>query len=167
MQNCIFDNLFHGKCQNPTTGVDPVGCPNPDCPVICGTPGSMCHFFPLFRARAFNCTVHLVESIVKPDTTAYQKVKQSIEANNAPRPRQRGMSRFMRNLVPPYDEELVENERFREKRYDALDASLQEVFRRVRPSSLRVCGGSPSGRLNGLPNCSWESSFKQYILTFP
>lgn len=70
-------------------------------------------------------------------------------------------------MVPPYVEELVENERFKEKREDALDASLREVFRSFRPSLVKACGGLRSGRLNGLPNCSWESSFKQYILTFP
>jgi hypothetical protein len=30
-----------------------------------------------------------------------------------------------------------------------------------------ACGGSASGKQNGLPNCSWEDPFKQYILTFP
>ncbi|KAF8190420.1 hypothetical protein K438DRAFT_1832043, partial [Mycena galopus ATCC 62051] len=27
--------------QVPTNGIDPKGCPNPDCPVVCGTPGSI------------------------------------------------------------------------------------------------------------------------------
>ncbi|KAH7905218.1 hypothetical protein BJ138DRAFT_1165188 [Hygrophoropsis aurantiaca] len=52
LTNAIFPSYFHGKCQPPSSfdaahpnGVDPPGCPNPDCPVVCGTPGSMVHFY--------------------------------------------------------------------------------------------------------------------------
>ncbi len=73
----------------------------------------------------------------------------------------------MRNLVPPYAEALIGSARFKERREDILDAELRGLFREVRSFLVKACGGSPSGRLNGLPNCSWESSFKQFILTFP
>ena len=32
METAIFPSYFHGKCQQ--DGVDPPGCPNPDCPVV-------------------------------------------------------------------------------------------------------------------------------------
>ncbi|KAG0702032.1 hypothetical protein DFH29DRAFT_999676 [Suillus ampliporus] len=43
LEKAIFPSFFHGKCQGPD-GVNPPGCPNPDCATVCGTPGSMVHF---------------------------------------------------------------------------------------------------------------------------
>ncbi|KAL1743522.1 hypothetical protein HDZ31DRAFT_40696 [Schizophyllum fasciatum] len=63
MRTAIFPSFFHGKCQQ--NGVDPPGCPNPDCPVVCGTPGSLVHFYPTLRQIAHNETVALLEEAIK------------------------------------------------------------------------------------------------------
>ena len=40
MEHAIFPSFFHGKCLD-SKGREPDGCPNPDCPIVCGTPGSL------------------------------------------------------------------------------------------------------------------------------
>ena len=36
MKTGIFPSYFHGKCLD-GNGQEPAGCPDPDCPVVCGT----------------------------------------------------------------------------------------------------------------------------------
>ncbi|KZT07090.1 uncharacterized protein LAESUDRAFT_699481 [Laetiporus sulphureus 93-53] len=76
MENAIFPSYFHGKCQQ--DGVNPPGCPNPDCPVVCGTPGSMVHFYSQLRYIAFNQTRHLLETLVAPGSNTYQQVEHAL-----------------------------------------------------------------------------------------
>ena len=63
METAIFPSYFHGKCQ--VNGVNPPGCPNPDCPVVCGTPGSLVHFFPTLRGIAYNQTRKRLDDLAK------------------------------------------------------------------------------------------------------
>ncbi|KAH9899164.1 hypothetical protein C8Q73DRAFT_678779 [Cubamyces lactineus] len=77
METAIFPNYFHGKCQGPD-GVEPDGCPNPDCPVVCGTPGSMVHFYPKLRFIAYNQTYHALRSLATPGTETYRQVEQAV-----------------------------------------------------------------------------------------
>ncbi len=163
MTNYVFKEFFHGKCQNRTTGIDPPGCPNPDCPVVCGTPGSIIHFYSDFKNRAFTCLVRLVEELTSSNSTAFQRVETSIE-EAASTDRRRGMLRFMRSLSARGDP--ADRERF-EKRQDRVRTLLRRLLRQFRPLLTVACGGTASGKQNGLPNCSWEDPFKQYILTFP
>lgn len=76
METAIFPHYFHGKCAR--NGVDPPGCPNPDCPVVCGTPGSMVHFFPTLRFIAYNETRTRLEAAVAPGSDAYQQIEQNV-----------------------------------------------------------------------------------------
>ncbi|PCH35067.1 hypothetical protein WOLCODRAFT_125366 [Wolfiporia cocos MD-104 SS10] len=76
METAIFPSYFHGKCQR--DGVDPPGCPNPDCPVVCGTPGSMVHFYPKLRYIAFNQTRAMLEELARPGSPTYQQVEQNV-----------------------------------------------------------------------------------------
>ena len=76
METAIFPHYFHGKCAR--DGADPPGCPNPDCPVVCGTPGSMVHFFPTLRFIAYNETRARIEAAVAPGSDAYQQVEQNV-----------------------------------------------------------------------------------------
>ncbi|KAJ7461814.1 hypothetical protein B0H11DRAFT_2198653 [Mycena galericulata] len=68
----MFPGFFHGKCQDPTTGIDPPGCPNPDCATVCGTPGSMCHFYSKFRQIAFNSTASCIAQAVNETARIHQ-----------------------------------------------------------------------------------------------
>jgi hypothetical protein len=86
LQTGIFAGFFHGRCQrnvyaaNGTVigNADPPGCPNPDCPVVCGTPGSMCHFYSTLRLIAFNVTTNLLQELASPGSSAYQQVEASV-----------------------------------------------------------------------------------------
>ncbi|KAH9932900.1 uncharacterized protein B0H18DRAFT_984519 [Fomitopsis serialis] len=76
METAIFPSFFHGKCAQ--HGADPPGCPNPDCPVVCGTPGSMVHFFPTLRYLAYNETRARIEAAADPGGDAYKQVEQNV-----------------------------------------------------------------------------------------
>ena len=86
LQTAIFLDYFHGKCQrnvyaaNGTLigNADPPGCPNPDCPVVCGTPGSMCHYFSALRQIVFNAIIKLLKELVAPESEAYQQVEANV-----------------------------------------------------------------------------------------
>ncbi|KAF9482315.1 hypothetical protein BDN70DRAFT_853562 [Pholiota conissans] len=161
MENAIFPSYFHGKCQNPATGIDPPGCPNPDCPVVCGTPGSMIHFYPKLRYISFDATAGLVDDIAKRGSPAYKQVlKLLTSAAASSNPARRTLFRFKRF------EEAEDHEHLQRREVDA-DQWLHPASKEFRPALAAACGGNPNAKANGLPNCSWEDSFKSYILSFP
>ncbi len=105
METGIFPSFFHGKCLD-KKGQVPAGCPNPNCPVVCGTPGSMVHFFPELRYIAYNQTCHLLEKLSRPNSPSYNRVETLVlAASRTPLPpderrRRRAFSRvFSRNMV--------------------------------------------------------------------
>ena len=171
MENAIFKSYFHGKCEDPTTGKDPAGCPNPDCPVVCGTPGSIVHFYSKFRSLAFDATVHLFDEITEPSSAAYQKFEKGVisatSSGFSSGNRQR-VVRFMREAdwsAKPW----VGFDKNKNIKYRAEDIRerLQMILRQF-PSKLKaICGGNGAGDSNELRSCSWEAEFKQYILSFP
>lgn len=186
MQNTIFTTFFHGKCQDPVTNIDPEGCPNPDCPVVCGTPGSMVHFYPVLRYRAFNSTVNLWNDIINPDSTSYKLVERAVlgaaaSSKSTPNQERRAQSfrftRFARSDSHPPRSQAgitgrlsVDNEVDEvdiEEREDVLIKELRTYLRQFRLLLTAVCGGTSTGKTNALPDCSWEQSFREYILSFP
>ncbi|KAF8348633.1 hypothetical protein F5887DRAFT_879773 [Amanita rubescens] len=86
LQNAIFAGYFHGKCQRNVYAAngtligyaDPPGCPNPDCPVVCGTPGSMVHHYPILEQIALKSIVELLEALVKPGSETYKQVEDNV-----------------------------------------------------------------------------------------
>ncbi|KAH8108786.1 hypothetical protein DFH11DRAFT_1516389 [Phellopilus nigrolimitatus] len=79
LETAIFPSYFHGKCQRfSKDGQDPPGCPNPDCPVVCGTPGSLVHFYPTLRLIAFNDTKTVLEELVSPGNQAYLQMDKMV-----------------------------------------------------------------------------------------
>lgn len=88
MESAIFPSFFHGKCLD-DDGNTPPGCPNPDCPVVCGTPGSMVHFYPKLRYIAFNETYHLFQDLADPSSKVYKQVENTVvaAANQSPQHR--------------------------------------------------------------------------------
>ncbi|KAF8903928.1 hypothetical protein CPB84DRAFT_1835794 [Gymnopilus junonius] len=189
MRTTIFKTYFHGKCQDPVTNIDPDGCPNPDCPVVCGTPGSMVHFYSVFRYRAFNSTVNTWNDIIDSDSTPYKLVERAVLAaapssstnNSGPnQKRNRQLLRFMRfaysNTHPPDDQADItgrlsvdnsDDDVDIERREDPRAKELKTYLRQFRLQLTTNCGGTATGKTNSLPNCSWEQSFKNYILSFP
>ncbi|EMD35393.1 hypothetical protein CERSUDRAFT_116168 [Gelatoporia subvermispora B] len=77
METAIFPNYFHGKCLD-ENGNEPAGCPDPDCPIVCGTPGSLVHFYAKLRLIAYNQTRYSLKALVAPSSKVYQQVEQNI-----------------------------------------------------------------------------------------
>ena len=165
MENAIFKSYFHGKCENATTGIDPPGCPNPNCPVVCGTPGSIVHFYSKFCSLAFDATVHLFDEIIKPSSAAYQKFEASVVSATSSSPsaenRQR-MVRFMREVdwVAKPRVGFYKGKNIEKRASEDIRDKLQTILQQFTSKMKSICG-------NELRFCSWEAEFKQYILSFP
>ncbi|KAH9989626.1 hypothetical protein BJV77DRAFT_1061179 [Russula vinacea] len=158
MRTAIFPNYFHGKCQR--NGIDPPGCPNPDCPVICGTPGSLVHFFPTLRFIAYNYTRGTLQRLCSPGNHAYERTERSIvQAAAGPRGL-RGCTSGRR---------AVEGRDFSytRRQEEGVKKRLEEIMRQGANLLEQACGGHPSEDEAALPKCSWEKSMKAYILSFP
>ncbi|KAN0116169.1 DNA-directed RNA polymerase III subunit Rpc31 domain containing protein [Russula decolorans] len=172
MRAAIFPNYFHGKCQR--NGVDPLGCPNPDCPVICGTPGSLVHFFPTLRFIAFNYTRSTLQRLCSPGSDAYERAERSV-VQTAAGPRGHGGERrrvpWFEYAIARAGGELAQGRNisyvYARRREEGVKKRFEEIMKQV-PSLLeQACGGHPSEDENALPKCSWENLMKQYILNFP
>lgn len=168
MRTAIFPNYFHGKCQR--NGVDPLGCPNPDCPVICGTPGSLVHFFPTLRVITFNYTRSTLQRLCSPGNDAYERAERSVLQAAAGR---RGHE-DERRRVPWFEyaiaragEELAQGRNLSRRREEGVKRRFEEIMKQAPILLEQGCGGRASQGENALPKCSWEKSMKQYILTFP
>ena len=165
MENAIFKSYFHGKCEDSTTGKDPPGCPNPDCPVVCGTPGSIVHFYSKFCSLAFDAIVHLFDEIIEPNSAAYQKVEASVisatSSSSSTENRQR-MVRFMREAdwvaIPRVS--FYKGKKIGKRAKEDIRDKLQKILRQFLSKMKAICG-------NDLRSCSWEAEFKQFILSFP
>jgi len=163
METAIFPSYFHGKCQD-QNGALPQGCPNPDCPVVCGTPGSLVHFYSKLRRIAFSQTQQLLTNLSKPDSDTYKAVESTVlKYINKPIPR---MIRRRRDLPFALDQESSPLA----KRAEDAKGKLRTIMDRV-PSTLEVlCGGISSndgGSDDELVNCSWKTNITGYILKFP
>ncbi|EIN08488.1 hypothetical protein PUNSTDRAFT_144060 [Punctularia strigosozonata HHB-11173 SS5] len=163
METAIFPHYFHGKCQQ--DGVDPPGCPNPDCPVVCGTPGSLVHFYPTLRFIAFNQTRHILRDVSQSHTDAYAKVEAAIVNDATTPPRQLVRSRFMSPAAARSSEAAMS--RILKKRAQEVKAQLRAVLDSSWSLLEKQCGGTGTGVTNGLTSCSWEKEMKEYILSFP
>ncbi|KAI0631278.1 hypothetical protein C8Q77DRAFT_1132511 [Trametes polyzona] len=101
METAIFPSYFHGKCLD-DQGVEPDGCPNPDCPIVCGTPGSLVHFYPKLRYIAYNSTFHQLQALCSPGSDAYKQVEQAVmnaAASSGPDSRRRSYSRLFARVL--------------------------------------------------------------------
>ncbi|KDQ58393.1 hypothetical protein JAAARDRAFT_192971 [Jaapia argillacea MUCL 33604] len=164
LETAIFPSYFHGKCQLPPDfTINPPGCPNPNCPVVCGTPGSLVHFYGKLRYIAYNTTLHMLENLVKPGSETYKEIEQTVlEHTTNPPPR------MFKRFIPRGS--LIGNDysKFLKNRRSAdVKSQLQVILKSLGPQLEKMCGGNGDGTTNGLPDCSWEQATKAYILTFP
>jgi len=172
MRAAIFPNYFHGKCQR--NGVDPLGCPNPDCPVICGTPGSLVHFFPTLRFIAFNYTRSTLQRLCSPGSDAYERAERSV-VQTAAGPRGHGGERrrvpWFEYAIARAGGELAPGKNlsyvYARRREEGVKKRFEDIMKQVPILLEQACGGHPSEDENALPKCSWENLMKQYILNFP
>ncbi|KAJ7126149.1 hypothetical protein C8R44DRAFT_702528 [Mycena epipterygia] len=154
LETNIFPGYFHGKCQD-VDGVDPDGCPNPDCPVVCGTPGSIVHFYSIFCEIAHNTTAQSLASSVSPPSASYRALEDRVAAQ-MPQPRLGGPGpqnlRYRRSTVFPGDKPSVS---------PSFVPDLRNILDQI-PIVLTDCCGGP-----GLPLCTWEKKMKALILSYP
>ncbi|KAJ7485544.1 hypothetical protein FB451DRAFT_1083002 [Mycena latifolia] len=157
LETNIFPRYFHGKCQ--VNGVDPKGCPNPDCPVVCGTPGSIVHFYSTFTQIAYNTTLDSLLSCVSPHSASYRAFEKGVAAHlgeleTGPGPQ---ILRFRRSLLFADNEPSVSPIANQENFVPILRGMLEQI-----PMALEdCCGGSD------LPLCIWETKMKALILSYP
>ena len=193
LENAIFPSYFHGKCQRfSKDGQDPPGCPDPDCPVVCGTPGSLVHFYSTLRFIAYNDTKSLLEDIVMPDGDTFEKIQDAVEnaedsynrllrrwPNAYPAFATVGLSHHRRNYTfsdRKYERSHLEDDIIAKrtvkktaytKRSSAVSKSdLESILDQIGSLLLDACGGNPTNMTGGLPDCSWEDAMKAYILSF-
>jgi hypothetical protein len=165
MRTAIFPSFFHGKCQQ--DGVEPQGCPNPDCPVVCGTPGSLVHFFPTLRSIAFNSTRDMLQKLCSPSSDEYKKTEHAVAraattTRKSGRKQRRFDDRELAQGVPP-----GKNIQYVRKREEDVEKVFKEIMAQVSALLEEVCRGKPTEDASALPGCSWEEAMKAYILSFP
>ncbi|KAI0262527.1 hypothetical protein BC834DRAFT_971902 [Gloeopeniophorella convolvens] len=146
MRTAIFPSYFHGKCEN-ADGVDPPGCPNPDCAVVCGTPGSLVHYFSTLRFIAYNYTTHALQRVAAPGGDAYAQAERAVVKAAA------GDAR--RNF--PYVR----------KREESVKKRFGEIVKDLGAQVEHACGGRAGEEADALPGCSWENAMRPFILSYP
>jgi hypothetical protein len=154
----MFPGFFHGKCQ--VDGVDPEGCPNPDCPVVCGTPGSIVHFYSTFCQIAYNTSSDSLMSSVSPSSASYRALENNVAAHMpklemGPGPQ---ILRFRRSILFAGDETASVSPVNTEENFVPVLRSILDQI----PAVLEDCCGGPD-----LSLCRWESKMKALILSYP
>ncbi|KAF7316356.1 Glycoside hydrolase family 79 protein [Mycena indigotica] len=142
LRQSIFPNYFHGKCQNPKTGIDPVGCPNPDCPVVCGTPGSMVHFYDVLVEIVHNSTLNSIAESFDEHSTAFQAILDDVTHLAKEK---KPVRRFP---VPP-----------------VTKSSITSLLKREMAESPALLEKSCGGKQR--PACRWKKEMVPFILSFP
>ncbi|KAG9313490.1 hypothetical protein JVU11DRAFT_5815 [Chiua virens] len=144
LEHAIFPSYFHGKCLWPN-GTVPNGCPNPDCPVVCGTPGSMVHFFPKLTQIAFDQVSGKLTNLTSPKSKAYQQLKKMV-LSDAQKMEPRSTSR---------------SATLKARRTATTEKKLRAIMKTFPTMMMSACGGS------NLAQCCWEEYMKKFILQYP
>lgn len=147
LEHAIFPSYFHGKCLY-ANGTVPDGCPNPDCPVVCGTPGSMVHFYPTLVHIVFDYVSGKLANITHPGTKVYHKVEKMVLAD-AQETQRRTQSREPTSA------------KFRARGTTSTQKQFRAIMKDFPAMMLAACGGS------NLSQCRWEAYMKKFILKFP
>ncbi|KAJ3875631.1 hypothetical protein F5051DRAFT_430413 [Lentinula edodes] len=176
LENAIFPSYFHGKCQQRTangTLVNPPGCPNPDCPVVCGTPGSMVHHYDALRNITVNSHEGMFALLTKQDSGSFQDVKTCVlgatTLKKCPQEPARTTRSFSRSFAAHFPRSLVggsssgfsprencyDDTNFEKNLYDVLQAGMVQMW-------ADVCDAKKD-----YAKCSWEKEMKAFILQFP
>ncbi|KAJ7204661.1 hypothetical protein GGX14DRAFT_569232 [Mycena pura] len=153
LEYAIFPSYFHGKCQNPATGQEPKGCPNPNCPVVCGTPGSLVHFFSNLTGIVHYATMNTAMAAMDPHSASFRAVEKKVTTHLMRKAASRSsrLLRYRRSSVP--DASSINRQDVR--------LGLMKIMDKFPKVLEQCCGGS------GWPDCIWEDKMKKYILSFP
>ncbi|KAJ7266878.1 hypothetical protein B0H12DRAFT_1320881 [Mycena haematopus] len=154
----IFPSYFHGKCLD-DEGREPEGCPDPDCPIVCGTPGSMVHFYGKFTRISHNTTKASLVSCAAPDSDSYLALEKHVTALSRPRQETAPGPQILRYRRQfdifghePSVSPIAQND---------IAPILQRILAQIPFELEKSCGGP------GIPSCLWTKQMKEYILSFP
>lgn len=132
---------------------------------MCGTPGSLVHFYGKLAWLAFNQTRHILAELSAPGSDAYEAVeKKVLEAYKQEEKKTKRSVYYSR--MGPYGTVRVGVERRDE---EDVKKKLKKTMQSLPAWLEQVCGasGPGEGQTNGLPRCRWEDEMKPYILSFP
>ncbi|KAK0458904.1 uncharacterized protein EV420DRAFT_1334075 [Desarmillaria tabescens] len=159
-QHAIFPSFFHGKCQ--VNGVDPDGCPNPDCPVVCGTPGSLIHFYPILLEIVYNSTMAVVQDITSPHSDAYQETQKTVFDTLPPHFSSPRMFRFSRSTFYPAISTTPSATGFSKRsRHSDFSRAFEIQMRKISQAVTQACKAG-----NGGGGCTFPD-MKKKILSYP
>jgi hypothetical protein len=178
LRTAIFPGYFHGKCQ--VDGVNPKGCPNPDCPVVCGTPGSLVHFYGKLRQIAFNETREMLRELSKPEGSVFKQILKGVKADEKRKARKPRMIRVYgripgdgtpdatsKQAAPGSVRKYRLKQRDDDNQTDDSSAILKKILDQIPRRLEEECGGTGKDGLDGLGRCSWEEPMKEFILSYP
>ncbi|KAL0577195.1 hypothetical protein V5O48_004793 [Marasmius crinis-equi] len=174
LHSYIFKGFFHGKCQR--NGIEPEGCPNPDCPSRCGTPGSMVHFYSTFRRLAFNAIRDTIGNQTENGSPVYKQMEACIEQRGTVR-RKEAPLRLLPRVYANRDLSLpilymrepfevypgVEGAMFKRQKEQSVATHLQDLAQELEG----YCGLEAKESRTDLKKCSWEKEMKKFILQYP
>lgn len=140
----------------------------------------MVHFYSTLRFIAFNSTSTTIEELTRPGSEAFKQVEGLVKAAGGHASKRdfddglgtpvssryahagpqlkRAHVRHFGNLLSKH-QQLGDVER--------RSSSLASILAQFGPLLAKTCGGNAKISDNGLPNCSWETAMKSYILSFP
>lgn len=187
LETAVFPSYFHGKCQRfSKDGQDPPGCPDPDCPVVCGTPGSLVHFYSTLRSIVFNSTRQTLTKLGSPGSDAYNQVNALVDnAQNLNRKRSmhdglnaeaeapaqfdhvHSHSFGRHSRIHPRHIHSLSNRFHRTAAHARSSSSVKTILATIGPQLGQTCGSPANEDTSSLRYCSWETEMKAYILSFP
>ncbi|KAF7325344.1 hypothetical protein MVEN_02635100 [Mycena venus] len=159
MRQNIFPGRFHGKCLD-HNGNEPAGCPNPNCPIICGTPGSMVHFYSIFVSIAYNTTCSSFMSCADPNSESYRALEKRVTTHMPESRLQTGSGpQILRYRRPS----VIEDEKPAASPIARKDirSALTHILAKFPEALAECCGGSD------LSSCTWAREMKTHILSYP
>ncbi|KAG7095413.1 hypothetical protein E1B28_006162 [Marasmius oreades] len=170
--NANVFGYFRGKCQR--NGIEPKGCPNPDCPSRCGTPGSMVHFFPKLRRLGFESIRTVIKNHTDPTSPTYKQIQARVEQGRELRKKgapMRFQPRTYGNRDIPisvlYMRQPFEIHPKMEDVYNHKRSGDSDILHEFVPGFEASCGYKAEESGTDLKNCSWEAEMKNFILQFP
>jgi hypothetical protein len=174
METAIFSSYFHGKCEDPKTGTAPAGCPNPSCPVVCGTPGSMAYHFPKLRRIAFDTVHAMLLEHTREGCDTYNAVQRTVQRFTVTQASSNQTTRSIPRIFwarKDLDLFLPEFESmYLTKRADDFSARLKPILESVPDRLAKACGyvgADGDGSADELQECSWKKETVAYIIQFP
>ncbi|KAI3622363.1 hypothetical protein WG66_015729 [Moniliophthora roreri] len=173
--DCLRETIFHhfrGKCQR--NGIEPEGCPNPSCPVRCGTPGSMVYHYPILERLAFIAVHNTYSNLTQPNSHVVQQIRDRVSNSKSKRD-----IAYMRFQPRAYAHDVPLPFYFMREPFTIRSSADEGLYTRESPGHLEVvleklavglkqhCGYEEHSTKGLADRCSWKEEMKEFILQYP